>query len=306
MQKAESAPEPFPPPTVVVLGARDRSRETLRRSFPKRRGRLCLVRSRADVLSALRDEMVDAVVLDLGTVAGEAWEAASLARDFPSIPFFALAPLRPADVPSIARAIAEFELADIIAEGVDDTAQRELMLRTTFTLRFSMALQGAAGALGLETPLQQQVWRLVVAHGGRTVRTDAIAAELKLTREHLSRRFSSGGAPNLKRVIDLCRLLAAAELAKNPGYDLPVVARILGFASASHMSSSSQRLFGVRPVSLVRLRPGDLIERFMQQGKGRSRGTDPAPAANKARGGRPRTSGNRAGTSGARRRSPEE
>lgn len=269
-------------PTVVVLGARDKAREVLRRSFPKRRGRLCLVRSRADVLAALRDGLVDAVVLDLATAAGEAWDAASLARDFPSIPFFALAPLRPADAPAIARGIGEFEFTDILADGVDDAAQREIVLRSSFATRFALALDDAAPVLGLESPLQRQVWRLVVSHGGRTVRTEEIAAAVKLTREHLSRRFSNGGAPNLKRVIDLCRLLAASELAKNPGYDLPDVARILGFASASHLSSSAQRVLGVRPASLVRLRPADLIDRFVQQGRGRSR----------------------PGTSSARRRSP--
>ncbi len=299
-----AAPEACPPPTVVVLGARDRSRETLRRSFPKRRGRLCLVRSRADVLATLRDEMVDAVVLDLGTTAGEAWDAASLARDFPSIPFFALAPVRPADAPALWRGIEEFEFTDILAEGVDDGAQRELVLRSTFTTRFALALQDAAGAVGLESPLQRHVWRLVIAHGGRTVRTESIAAAVKLTREHLSRRFSSGGAPNLKRIIDLCRLLAAAELAKNPGYDLPDVARILGFASASHMSSSAQRVLGVRPASLVRLRPGDLIDRFMKQGKGRSRRPSAEGAPAGASTPRPVRSTQRPGTPAARRRSP--
>lgn len=73
-------------------------------------------------------------------------------------------------------------------------------------------------------------------------------------------------------MIDLVRLLAAAELAKNPGYDLPDVARVLGFASASHLSGSCQRLVGVKSTSLARLRPLDLIDRFVKQGRGRSRG----------------------------------
>src|SRR5690606_26371470 len=132
-------------------------------------------------------------------------------------------------------------------------------------------LRGAEGRLGLETPLQHEAWRYVIAQGGRTVRTDAIAQALGLTREHLSRRFAADGAPNLKRVIDLVRLLAAAELAKNPGYDLPDIARVLGFASASHLSTSCQRLVGVRSSSLARLRPTDLMDRFVKQGRGRSR-----------------------------------
>lgn len=79
------------------------------------------------------------------------------------------------------------------------------------------------------------------------------------------------GAPNLKRVIDLVRLLAAAELAKNPGYDLPDVARVLGFASATHLSTSSVRVIGVKSASLTRLRPVELMDRFVKQGRGRSR-----------------------------------
>ena len=79
------------------------------------------------------------------------------------------------------------------------------------------------------------------------------------------------GAPNLKRVIDLARILASADLAKNPGYDLPDVARVLGFASASHLSTSCQRLIGVKSSSLARLRPADLLDRFVKPGRGRSR-----------------------------------
>ena len=69
---------------------------------------------------------------------------------------------------------------------------------------------------------------------------------------------------------DLVRLIAAAELAKNPGYDVSDVARILEFASPSHLTSTAQRIVGTRSASLARLRTGDLIERF-RQGRGRSR-----------------------------------
>ena len=91
-----------------------------------------------------------------------------------------------------------------------------------------------------------------------------------MTREHLSRTFSAHGAPNLKRVIDLVRLLAAAELAKNPGYDVGDVARVLEFASSSHLSTTAQRVVGTRPASLARLRSVDLIDRFAH-GRTRSR-----------------------------------
>ena len=46
----------------------------------------------------------------------------------------------------------------------------------------------------------------------RLVLARTIAQSLDVTREHLSRSFAASGAPNLKRVIDLVRLIAAAEL----------------------------------------------------------------------------------------------
>ena len=65
-------------------------------------------------------------------------------------------------------------------------------------------------------------------------------------------------------------LMAAAELAKNPGYDVADVARVLEYASSSHLSTTSQRIAGTRPASLARLRAVDLIERFLK-GRARSR-----------------------------------
>jgi AraC-like DNA-binding protein len=65
--------------------------------------------------------------------------------------------------------------------------------------------------------------------------------------------------------------MAAAELAKNPGYDVADVARVLEYASSSHLSTTSQRIAGTRPASLARLRGVDLIDRFVK-GRTRSRG----------------------------------
>ena len=42
------------------------------------------------------------------------------------------------------------------------------------------------------------------------------------------------------------RLISAAELAKNPGYDVSEVARVLEFASPSHLTSTAQRIVGTR------------------------------------------------------------
>ena len=75
-------------------------------------------------------------------------------------------------------------------------------------------------------------WARSSARSGPT----ALAERLEVSREHLSRQFGAGGAPNLKRVIDLTRIACAAQLLENPGYSVPTVVRLLHFASSSHLS----------------------------------------------------------------------
>jgi AraC-like DNA-binding protein len=261
-------PAPVPPTTVVALLTRDRSREMLKKAFPRRRGRLVVLRTLAEFKHAFATELVDAAVVDVTAGGDDCYKGASLAADYPSVPFIGLAPMRVSDTPAVARC-ADLGFADVLADGVDDTVVREIILPLTFTARFAEALTPAAESLGLRTALQQKAWAAVVAQGGRPVHTDEVALRLAVTREHLSRSFSTAGAPNLKRIIDLVRLLAAAELAKNPGYDVTDVAAVLAFASSSHLTSTAQRIVGTRSASLARLRAGDILERF--KGRGRSR-----------------------------------
>lgn len=261
---------PLAVPNIIACSTRERTKEALRRALPRRRAKLGFARNDMELISTLQSSLVDAVIVDLGQATEDTWALAAVARDFPSIPFFGYGALRPAELPTIAKAAA-LEFSDCIAEGVEDDLTRDLLAPATFTVRFATALHGAESRIGLTTPLQHEAWKYIVAQGGRTVRTEEIASAVGLTREHVSRRFSADGAPNLKRVIDLVRVLAAAELAKNPGYDLPDIARVLDFASASHLSASCQRLVGVKGSSLARLRPTDLMDRFVKQGRGRSR-----------------------------------
>jgi len=256
-------------PTLVIYAARDRARALVRAAFPKRRTRLVVVRTPGEMENAFRQNLVDAVLVDLGSGADDLWKVAGLSLEYPSAPFFGMLPLRSADGPALARAAA-LEFADVLVEGVDDAVARELVQPRTFTSRFAAALSNPPPSVGLTDERQHAVWRIIVGQAGRPVRTGDIADAVGLSREHLSRVFSSEGAPNLKRVIDLVRLIAAAELAKNPGYDVRDVAAVLGFASSSHLSSTSQRIVGTRPASLSRLRTVDLVERF-SQGRGRSR-----------------------------------
>lgn len=256
---------------VVVLTARDRARAIVKDAFPRRRTRLTLARSAREFERAFRTGLVDAAVVDLSGPAEEVMRAVELAREFPSAPFFALTPLRAVDAALAARAVA-YDFADVLVEGVDDHILREIVSPRAFTTRFAQALAVPPDSLHLDTPLRLESWRVLVSHAGRPIHTNVVAAELGVTREHLSRAFGAAGAPNLKRVIDLVRLAAAAELSKNPGYDVGDVARVLGFASSSHLSTTSQRIVGIRPSSLARLRTVDLIERFVH-GRMRSRPT---------------------------------
>jgi AraC-like DNA-binding protein len=259
-----------PLPVVVLHSTRDRARAMMRAAFPRRRVRLLLARTAAELESSVRATLVDAAIVDLASASDETWHAAGLAREFPSVPFFGLLALRAAESPALAQC-ASLDFADVLVESVDEAACRELVLRTGFSARFAAALHEPPAALALESALQRSAWQSIVAWAGRPVRTQLLADALGVTREHLSRTFAADDAPNLKRVIDLVRLIAAAELAKNPGYDVRDVAAVLDFASSSHLSSTAQRVVGTKPASLSRLRAVDLVERFTK-GHGRSRG----------------------------------
>jgi AraC-like DNA-binding protein len=242
---------------------RDRARSLVRTAFPRRRAQLIAVKTREELQHTLTTQLIDAVILD-GGVGEEVSAVLPLAEDFPSAPFFLITALLPTDAPMVARAI-ECGCADVLVEGVDDPATRVLLQQRGFTPRFDRALAEPPAVLGLESTLQRQVWRSLVRRAGRPVRTEQLAQEQGMSREHLSRSFAAGRAPTLKRVIDLVRVLAAAELAKNPGFDVRDVAAVLGFASSSHLSGTTQRLVGARASSLSRLRTVDLLERFLQQ-----------------------------------------
>ena len=249
---------------VVAHAPRARTRELVRTSIPRRAARVAITRSLGTLDRRLHATLVDAVVLDLGASA-EAVGAASLAREFPSVAFVAVTPFRAVDAPAIA-ACANCGVADILADGIDDALLRHAVSLHGFSARFASALAEPPSELGLESRIQKSAWRFIAGRAGRVVRTQELAKALAVTREHLSRSFGHSGKPQatLKRVIDLVRLLAAAELAKNPGYDLRDVVRLLGYASVSQLSAVAERLVGRPATSLARLRPSDLIEGFVR------------------------------------------
>ncbi len=255
--------------TVVAFAPREKTRALLRQRLPRRRGRMAFARGAEELSSLFRRMVVDLAIVDISVGGVECERTVAVAREFPTVGFIALAPYRAVDGPLIARC-AELDFSEILAEGVDDVMLADAATAYGFSARFAQLHENPPAALGLDGERRLSTWRRIVAHAGRPVRTAELALVSGLSREHLSRSFARSGAPNLKRVIDLVRLLSAAELAKNPGYDIGDLARVLGFASSSHLSATAQRLLGIQASSLAPLRAVDLVDRFVR-GRGRSR-----------------------------------
>ena len=117
--------------------------------------------------------------------------------------------------------------------------------------------------LRLTEKIQRAAWDLLLGEVERPIRTGALASRLRVSREHLSRQFGAGGAPNLKRVIDLNRIACAAQLLGNPGYTIPMVVRVLNFASAAHLASTARRIANVSIQELGKLGPRGVLAAFV-------------------------------------------
>lgn len=247
---------------VLAYAPRAHTRARIRATLVRIHRRGVLVRTEREFTNAFRTHFVDTALVELAGD-GDGHAPAELAREYPSVPFIALTPFRPVDAPAMARC-AELDFAEVMADGTDDSLLAGMLMSESFSARFAAALHTPPPSLVLTTPLQVAAWRFIVAHAGRPVGTATIAHALGVTREHLSRTFATGGAPTLKRALDLVRLLAAGELAKNPGYDLDAVARLVGFASRASFSASVKRLVRAKASSLSALRATDLIERFQR------------------------------------------
>jgi AraC-like DNA-binding protein len=197
-----------------------------------------------------------------GPGADEGWRAAELAPAFPSAPVVAIVPPRASDAATLGRC-AHLGVADVLVDGIDDAIVRESLAPLLFTGRFARAFADPPPPFGLRSPLQQAAWRHVVGAAGRLARTDEVAAALGVTREHLSRSFGDPG-PSLKRMIDLVRVVVAAELSHNPGHQIRDVAAVLGFASSSHLAYAARRVAGITPAALGRVTATELIARFVE------------------------------------------
>jgi AraC-like DNA-binding protein len=212
--------------------------------------------------------LTDAVVVD-PRVPGAVEALGRCRRAWPQVPRFVYSGFRPDDGELLVHCL-EAAGAMPLVEGVEDAAVGDLLLpRTASALRLA-ALASAPKALRLTEELQQRAWQEVLRRSGAPLRTMDVARALQISREHLSRQFGAGGAPNIKRVIDLARTVTAADLLANPGYSVRAVARILGFASASHLAAAARRVAGVSASALPRLGPRGVLAAFLR-GRTRSR-----------------------------------
>jgi len=251
---------------VPVFHPRADPRRAVKRGYPRGAGSVRLCRSVAGVERLLYQRLVDAVVLD---VKAARQAALALPARFPRIPMFVLSPLRPDDGALLAACLAA-GFAGVLVEGVDNAVAGEWVAARTAQVARRKALADAPKLLRLTDRLQLAAWEEVLSRVGYPTQTGQVAAALRVTREHLSRQFAAGGAPNLKRVIDLARTACAADLLGNPGYTVRAVVRILGYASPSHLASAARRVAGTTPHELRAMGPRGVLARFIR-GRTRSR-----------------------------------
>jgi len=227
---------------------------------------VCLCRTLAAVERLLANRVVDAVVIDVKAVPDA---GLALPGRFARIPMYALSAFRPDDGVLMA-SCHRAGFAGILVEGVDNAASGEWVAARTVQLDRRQALADAPRLLRLTDPLQLGAWEEVQRRVAAPITTAHIAQALRITREHLSREFAVGGAPNLKRVIDLARAACAADLLGNEAYNVAAVARILGYASPSHLAGTARRVAGVSALGLRELGPRGVLQRFVR-GRTRSR-----------------------------------
>jgi AraC-like DNA-binding protein len=215
----------------------------------------------------LLGRLVDAVVLSPAGLA--LTELAELRSRLPGLPVVAYAAFRPDDG-ELLLACRKHAVAIVAVEGVDDAVVGDMVARVSLTAERKRALAEAPRMLRLTEPLQQAAWDVLLGEVERPIRTTELARRLSVSREHLSRQFGAGGAPNLKRVIDLTRVACAAQLLANPGYAIPTVVGLLHFASSSHLSGTARRIANVSTSGLGALGPRGVLAAFVR-GNTRSR-----------------------------------
>lgn len=252
---------------LAVMHRNAQLRATLKRGLKGAPQKMVVFRSPGRIEQALEDELVDAVLVDVLHTEME-W-CLDFIRRYPRIPLTGMSSFRPDDGRAIEKCMTS-GFKNLMVEGVDDPVAAEILLATSASRERRSEMADGARLLRLSEPLQLQAWNEVLDRVASRAQTGEIANALGVSREHLSREFGAGGAPNLKRVIDLVRLTCAADLLRNPGYSVQAVAHVLRYASSSHLASSARRLADSTPSGLAELGPRGVFARFLA-GRTRSR-----------------------------------
>ena len=236
---------------------------TVRRAVPKSFAAIRACRNGGALRRLLETTMVDAIVL--GVRAANAVDVERLRRTFPAVPVVIFGPIRP-DHAAVVRGLHERGVAAVMVEGVDDPVVGEVLIQEGYLNRRRRELWDLPRLLRLTEPVQRRALDRMMAGVGKPVATATLAKAVGVSREHLSRQFGAGGAPNLKRVIDLLQVLAARDLIVSPGHTVARVASLLGFASSNHLRSVVRRVVGVPFEDFRRSGSVELARRFVAQG----------------------------------------
>jgi AraC-like DNA-binding protein len=254
-------------PAIAALLVSRPALNALRRTIPKGGPSIVSCKTLAALHRLLQTRLVDAVVL--APQPSLLADLSGLRSHLPSVPVIAYAPFRPDDG-EVLLACRRNAVTAVAVEGVDDPIVGDLVLRASITSERRRALADAPRVLRLTEPLQQAAWDVLLGEVERPMRTSLLASRLSISREHLSRQFGAGGAPNLKRVIDLTRVACAAQLLGNPGYAVGTVVRVLHFTSSNHLARTSRRIANVSTTGLAGLGPRGVLAEFVR-GNTRSR-----------------------------------
>jgi AraC-like DNA-binding protein len=250
-------------PAVAALLDSRAALGALRRSLPKGSAPVVACRSGSGLTRVLGTRLLEVVVLGPSTARG--MDLSSLRTRYPAIPVVAYGVFRSEDA-ELLLAWHRLPVAAVLVEGVDDPVAGEVVMRHSVSARRRAALRDAPQLLRLTEPLQRATWECLVRSGGRPPRTARIAKEMGLSREHLSRQFGAGGAPNLKRVADLLSVLAALSLLANPAYGINHVARLLKFSTPSHLRAMVRRITNLGLPEAQKLGEREVLGRFLRSG----------------------------------------
>jgi AraC-like DNA-binding protein len=254
-------------PAIAALLDSRSALGALRRSLPRGAGPVVACRSVRGLERAMSERLLEAVVLGVRVV--REMDLGGLRQGYPGIPVVMYGVFRSDDA-ELLLAGQRLAVSAVAVEGVDDPVVGDLVVRQSVTVRRRAALADAPRMLRLTEPLQRRTWDLLVASAGRPPRTALIARTLGISREHLSRQFGAGGAPNLKRVADLLTVLAALTLLRNPACELMQATRLLGLSTPSHLRAMTRRLTGAAVAQALELTDAEVVRRFIR-GSGRSR-----------------------------------